>query len=378
LPISQFYKVSVSDHTPYYNVLAGAQDLGTLHGPSRTTNIEGIRNQDWYVPYGADGYGVAFDLFDDSVFYQMSQKGNLVRHHTASQENVSIRPQPAPGDDPERWNWDSPLEVSPHHPGRIYFGSQRVWQSDDRGNAWTPISNDLTSNVNRFTLPVDGRVRSTDALWDLGAMSGYASLTAISESPLTAGRLWTGSDDGLVHASKDSGKNWQAVTPPALPEGAFINDVEASQHNEGGAFVVADNHKTGDYRPMLFATDNDGKSWRDISGDLADGVIVWAIQQDHVEPGLLFLAAENGLYFTLDSGKHWKKLSAGVPTVPFRDLKLQRRDHDLVGASFGRGVYILDDYRPLRTMAADLRTGGDGIPGDTELLLGARDAWWYI
>ncbi|EED30452.1 glycosyl hydrolase, BNR repeat [gamma proteobacterium NOR5-3] len=378
LPISQFYKVAVSDHAPYYNVLAGAQDLGTLHGPARTTNIEGIRNQDWYVPYGADGYGVAFDLFDEDVFYQMSQKGNLIRHHSKSKENASIRPQPAPGDDPERWNWDSPIEVSPHEPGRIYFGSQRVWQSDDRGDAWSAISGDLTSDSNRFTLPVDGRIRSTDALWDLGAMSGYASLTAISESPLKAGRLWTGSDDGLVHGSADGGKSWKNISPPALPKGAFINDVEASQHNENGAFVAADNHKTGDYRPMLFATDNNGKSWRDISGDLPEDVIVWAVQQDHIEPGLLFIAAENGLYVTLDSGKHWKKLGAGVPTVPFRDLKLQRRDHDLVGASFGRGVYILDDYRPLRTLAANLREQGEALSGDSSALLAVRDAWWYI
>ncbi|WP_439106150.1 VPS10 domain-containing protein [Congregibacter sp.] len=378
LPISQFYKVSVSDHSPYYNVLLGAQDLGTLHGPARTTNVEGIRNQDWYVPYGADGYGVAFDLFDADVFYQMSQKGNLIRHHAPSKENASIRPQPAEGEAPERWNWDSPLEMSPHSPGRIYFGSQRVWRSDDRGNAWTAVSGDLTTDTNRFTLPVDGRVRSTDALWDLGAMSGYATLTAISESPLQAGYLWTGSDDGLVHSTTDGGASWSAVTPSGLPDGAFVNDIEASQHNDNGAFVVADNHKTGDYRPLIFATDNNGKSWRDISGDLPKDIIVWAIQQDHIEPGLLFLAAENGIYVTLDSGEHWRILSAGVPTVPFRDLKLQRRDNDLVGASFGRGVYILDDYRPLREMAANLRTVSEAVPGIEGTLFSVRDAWWYL
>ncbi|MFK7830239.1 MAG: glycosyl hydrolase [Congregibacter sp.] len=377
LPISQFYKVSVSKHSPYYNVLVGAQDLGTLHGPARTTNIEGVRNQDWYVPYGADGYGVAFDPFDADVFYQMSQKGNLIRHHAPSGENSSIRPQPAMGDGPERWNWDSPLEVSTHQPGRIYFGSQRVWQSDDRGNSWTAISEDLTSAANRFTLPVDERVRSVDALWDLGAMSGYASLTAISESPLQQGRLWTGSDDGRVHSSADAGKNWQDLTPPALPERAFINDIEASQHNANSVFVVADNHKTGDYRPLLFASDDGGKQWRDISGNLPDGVILWAIQQDHIEPGLLFLAAENGMYASLDSGKQWQRLSAGVPTIPFRDLKLQRRDDDLIGASFGRGVYVLDDYGPLRALAADLRTGGEGVAAASRLFP-VRDAWWYI
>jgi photosystem II stability/assembly factor-like uncharacterized protein len=379
LPVSQFYKVALSSRAPYYDVLAGAQDLGTLHGPARTMSVEGVRNQDWYVPYGADGYGVAFDPDDPDVFYQMSQNGNLVRHHRPSEENVYIRPQPAPGDPPERWNWDSPLEVSTHHVGRIYFGSQRLWRSDDRGSSWTAISGDLTTNTNRFELPVAGRVRSTDALFDLGAMSRYATLTAISESPLQAGRLWTGSDDGLVFTSSDGGRRWRRVSPPELPERAFINDVEASQHDADGAFVVADNHKTGDYRPLLFATDDGGERWRSITGDLPDGVIVWAIQQDHEEPGLLFLGAENGLYVSLNGGVNWQRLAAGVPTISFRDVKLQRRDDDVVGATFGRGIYVLDDYGPLREMAADLRQGGDGMPGDAAAtLFGVRDAWWYI
>jgi len=378
LPIAQFYKVAVSDHAPYANVLAGAQDLGTLHGPVRTLHAEGVRNQDWHVPYGADGYGVAFDREDPDLLYQMSQRGNLQRYHVPSGENVTIKPQPAPGDGPERWNWDSPLYLSTHDSGRIYFASQRVWRSDDRGDSWAPVSGDLTTGANRFELPVNGRVRSADALYDLGAMSGYASLTALAESPLEADRLWTGSDDGLVHTSADGGDSWSRVTPPSLPERAFINMIVASQHDADGAFVVADNHKTGDYRPLVFATDDGGRSWRDISGDLPDAVIAWSIAQDDVEAGLLFLAAENGVYVTLDGGSRWHRLEAGVPTISFRDLKLQRRDDDLVAASFGRGVYVLDDYGPLRDMAADLRSGGDGIPGDGAALFSVRDAWWYI
>jgi photosystem II stability/assembly factor-like uncharacterized protein len=379
LPISQFYKVAVSDHAPYYNVLGGAQDLGTLLGPVRTLHEEGVRNQEWLVPYGADGYGVAFDPFDPDLLYQMSQRGNLVRHHAPSGENVSIRPQPGAGDPPERWNWDSPVFTSTHQAGRIYFGSQRLWRSDDRGSSWKAISGDLTTGSNRFELPVGGRVRSTDALWDLNAMSRYAALTAVAESPRDAQRLWVGSDDGLVHTTGDGGASWQAVTPSALPERAFINAVIASEHDADGAFIVADNHKTGDYRPMLFATDNGGRSWRNISGDLPEGVIAWSLAQDDVEAGLLFLAAENGVYVSLDGGGHWHRFTAGVPTISFRDLKLQRRDDDLVAASFGRGFYVLDDYAPLRAMAADLRAGGDGIPGDaTAALFPARDAWWYL
>lgn len=374
LPISQFYKVAVSNHEPFYEVLAGAQDLGTLHGPSRTQTVEGVRNQDWNVPYGADGYGVAFDPFDKNLFYQMSQRGNLLRYHVPSGENVNIRPLPAAGDPPERWNWDSPLETSVHESGRIYFASQRVWRSDDRGDTWSAVSGDLTTKANRFELAVDGRVRSVDALWDLRAMSAYAALTGLAESPVDANTLWTGSDDGLVHVSQNGGEDWRVVTPP-LPKRAFVNSVEASSIDPDGAFVVADNHKTGDYRPLLFATSNGGKSWRDISGDLPGDVIVWAIQQDHVEADLLFLGAEDGVYVTLDGGSHWQRMSAGMPTVSFRDLKIQRRDNDLVAASFGRGIYVLDDYTALRELAASLR--GSKQTEDSALFP-VRDGWWYI
>nr|MDJ0940659.1 hypothetical protein [Woeseiaceae bacterium] len=375
LPIAQFYKVAASYHEPYYEVLAGAQDLGTLRGKSRTTNIEGVRNRDWDVPLGADGYGVAFDPWDDDIFYHMWQNGNVARFHNAAYENVYIKPQPGPNDPAERWNWDAPLEVSTTEEGRIYYGSQRVWRSDDRGDSWTAISGDLTTDTNRFTLPMAGRVRSVDSLLDLNAMSRYATLTGISESVIDSNRVWTGSDDGLVHTTADGGENWQRLSIRGLPERAFINDIEASQHSVDAAFVVADNHKTGDFKPYIFATDNGGRSWRSISGNLADDVIGWAIQQDAVEPGLLFLGAEDGLYVSLNGGERWDKLS-GAPIISFRDVKLQRRDLDVVGGTFGRGVYILDDYTPLRELAAATRENGSIENAST--LFGLRDAWWYI
>ncbi len=375
LPINQYYKVAASYHEPFYEVLGGAQDLGTIRGPARTTSIEGVRSRDWDVPLGADGYGVAYDPWDEDLLYHMWQNGNLARFHAASYENIMIKPQPGANDPAERWNWDAPLEVSTTQEGRIYYGSQRVWRSDDRGDSWTPISGDLTTNTNRFTLPVAGRVQSVDALWDLNAMSRYASLTGISESVVDSQRLWAGSDDGLVHTTTDGGENWQRLSIRGLPERAFINDIEASQHDPDAAFVVADNHKTGDFRPYLFATDNGGRSWRNISGNLADDVIVWAIQQDAVEPGLLFLGVEDGLYVSLNGGERWDKLS-GAPVIPFRDVKIQRRDLDVVGATFGRGFYVLDDYMPLRELAAVVRESGS--VANASMLFGVRDAWWYI
>ena len=372
LPVSQFYKLALDSAEPFYNVLGGAQDLGTLLGPTRTMNIEGVRNRDWYVPMGADGYGVAFDPDDPNILYLETQVGNLFRYDRRSEEALDIQPQPAPGDPPERFNWDAPILISPHAANRLYFGSQRLWRSEDRGNSWTAISDDLTRNQNRYELEMLGRVWSVDALYDNGAMSQYATLTAISESPVAEGVLYVGSDDGLIQVSEDGGQTWRRAGPlPAVPERSFINDVEASQHDADVVFAVVDAHKTGDFSPYVFESTDRGRTWRSITGDLPAGTIVWALQQDHEVPDLLFLAAEFGLYFSPNRGTNWFILGAGVPTIAFRDLKLQRRDEDLVGATFGRGFYVLDDYTPLREIASGA-LAGDGA------LFPVRDAWWYI
>jgi photosystem II stability/assembly factor-like uncharacterized protein len=372
LPISQFYKVALSTSEPFYEILGGAQDLGTLYGPVRTMNVEGVRNRDWYAPMGADGYHVAIDPDDPGTLYLETQVGNLYRYDRRSEEALQVQPQPALGDPPERWNWDSPIHISPHASDRLYFGSQRLWRSDDRGNSWTPVSGDLTGGRNRYEMEFMGRVWSVDALYDNGAMSQYATLTAISESPVREGVLYTGSDDGLIQVSEDGGESWRtAGRLPGVPEMSFINDVEASQHDGSTVFAVVDAHKTGDFSPYLFRSDDAGRSWRSISGDLPAGTIVWAIQQDHIDPNLLFIGTEFGLRFTPNGGVNWIELSGGVPTIAFRDLKLQRRDEDLVGATFGRGFYVLDDYSPLREMAAG------GLAGDGSAFP-VRDAWWYV
>ena len=372
LPVSQFYKLALDNAEPFYNILGGAQDLGTLHGPSRTMNVEGVRNRDWYAPLGADGYATTFDLTDPDIAYVQSQQGNLQRVSLRNHELINIRPLPAPGEPPERWNWDAPVIASPHAEGRIYYASQRVWRSDDRGNSWQAISGDLTRNDNRYELPMAGRVRSVDALYGNTAMSWYSTITTISESPVAEGVLYAGTDDGLMHASEDGGATWRQADPPAgLPERAFMNDVKASQHDRATLFVAADNHKEGDYSPYLFASSDHGRTWRSIAGDLPDGTIIWSVEQDHERPDLLFLGTEYGIYFTPNRGANWVMLGAGAPTISFRDLEIQRRDNDLVGATFGRGFYILDDYAPLREMA-------DGALAAGAVLFPVRDAWWYV
>ena len=358
LPVAQVYKLSLDNAAPFYNVLGGVQDQGTLLGPSRTRSAEGIRNPDWSVPLGADGYDCAFDPERPDLAYMQIQQGLLHRFDRRSRELLDIQPVPGPGDPPERWNWDAPIEVSPHDPARLWFGSQRLWRSDDRGDSWTPVSGDLTRNRNRYELEMMGRVWSVDALWDMDAMSQYATLTAISESPLaqdadeTGGLLYVGSDDGLIQVSEDGGETWRKVDAlPGVPPLAFVNDLEASRHDADTVFAVLDAHKEGLYRPFVFESRDRGRTWRSIAGDLPEYTLVWDLEQDHVNPDLLFVGTEDGLYVSWDRGARWHELSAGVPTIPFRDLEIQRRDDDLVGATFGRGFYVLDDYGPLREIA---------------------------
>jgi photosystem II stability/assembly factor-like uncharacterized protein len=368
LPISQFYKLSLDNSEPFYNIVVGAQDLGTLIGQSRNMNVEGVRNQDWYIPLGADGYDAAFDPEDPNIVYMEIQQGLLHRHNRKTNEVLNIQPQAAPNDPAERWNWDSPILVSSHDSKTLYFGSQRVWKSTNKGNSWTPVSGDLTANKSRYALKMIDRVESIDALYDNGAMSKYATLTSISESPVTAGLLYTGSDDGLIQVSEDDGQNWRRSTLPKVPVLSFINDIEASSHNANIVFAVADAHKLGDYSTYLFMSTDKGKAWRSIAGDLPTNTIVWVIKQDHKDENLLFIGTEYGIYFSVNKGVNWIKLGAGVPTIPFRDLELHPRDNDLVGATFGRGVYILDDYSPLREI-------GKTISSNT--LFPVRDTWWY-
>lgn len=372
LPISQFYKLGLDNSEPFYNIVGGAQDLGTLIGPSRTLNTEGVRNQDWYVPLGADGYESVFDPKDPNIVYMEIQQGLLHRLDRRSEEVLNIQPQAGPNDAPERWNWDSPVIISPHNNKRLYFGSQRLWKSDDQGNSWTAISKDLTTNTNRYELETIGRVWSTDALFDTGAMSKYATLTSISESPKVEGLLYTGSDDGLIQVSEDDGQNWRkAGALPKVPSRSFINDVEASNHDANTVFAIADAHKFGNFNPYLFMSTDRGRSWRSIVGDLPAGTIVWVVKQDHKDENLLFIGTEYGIYFSPNKGTNWIKLDAGVPTIAFRDIELHERDNDLVGATFGRGFYILDDYSSLRNISSAITTKAN-------TLFSVRDAWWYV
>jgi len=349
LPVTQFYKIALDNARPFYNVHGGTQDNGSQLGPSRTLNAHGIANADWTITFGADGYASAVDPTNSDIIYLEWQEGNLLRYDRKSHEAVYISPRPEPGEPPFRFNWDSPVMVSPHSPARIYYAGQYVFRSDDRGDSWTKISPDLTRDIFRLEQPIMGRTWSVDALWDHGAMSLFSTVTTLSESPLVEDLLYAGTDDGLIQVTEDGGKTWRRVDKlPGVPDAFFVNEIKASPVSRDTVFAAVDNHKTGDYKPYLLRSDDRGRNWTSIAGDLPDRTLVWALAQDHVNHDLIFAGTECGVFATLDGGRSWHKLGGGVPTISFRDLEIQERESDLVGGSFGRGIFILDDYSPLR------------------------------
>jgi len=374
LPVTQFYKLALDDSEPFYNVYGGTQDNNTQGGPTRTDNINGITNADWFITLFADGHQPAVEPGNPNIVYSEWQEGNLVRTDRSTGGIVYIQPQPEPGDPPERFNWDAPILISPHSPTRLYYGSQRVWRSDDRGDSWTPVSPDLTKDEDRMLLPLMGRQWSSTAPWDFQAMSAYNTLTSLAESPVEEGVLWAGTDDGLIQVSSDGGGSWRAIPVgdlPGVPDTAFVNNIVADLFDADTAYVALDNHKLGDFRPFLLKTTDRGKSWKNMAGDLPERHLVWRLVQDHVKADLFFAATEFGIFFTIDGGSKWIKLTGGVPTIPFRDLAIQRRESDLVGASFGRGFFVFDDYTPLRHVSEETLSG-------EAVLFPVRDALWYV
>ena len=354
LPLTQFYKVAVNNAEPFYHIFGGTQDNGSAGGPSATDEAAGITNRDWYKTLFADGHQSATDPVYNNIIYATTQEGRFHRIDLETGEQVFVQPQALEGDPHERYNWDTPILVSPHDPARIYIGSYRVWQSDNRGDSWSPISGDLTRNENRIELPIMGRKQSWDNAWDVKAMSQYNTITSLSESPVQEGIIWAGTDDGFIQVTSNGGESWKSipVTKLGLPERSFVNDIKADLFDSNTVYVSLDNHKEGDLSPYLFKSSDLGESWESISNNIPDNTLVWRFVQDHVKKDLFFLATEFGIYTSLNGGNSWQKLG-GTPNISFRDIVIQERENDLVGASFGRGFFVLDDYSALREMTEE-------------------------
>jgi len=349
LPVTQFYKIAVDNSEPFYYIYGGTQDNATLGGPTRTTSPMGITNEDWFITVFGDGFQTRVDPEDPNIVYSEWQYGGLVRHDRRSGEIVDIKPQERPGDEPYKWNWDAPLIISPHSHTRLYFAASRLFRSDDRGNSWSVISEDLSRGINRDELEIMGKVWNADAVAKSASTSIYGNAVALTESPLIEGLIYVGTDDGLIHVTEDNGQTWRVIEEvPGVPEMTYVSRLDAGLHDADTVYAAFSNHKNGDFKPYAAKSTDRGQTWTSIAGDLPERGMVWALAEDHVKPGLLFAGTEFGVFFTLDDGAKWIQLKGGMPTVAVRDLAIQQRENDLAVGTFGRGFYILDDYTPLR------------------------------
>jgi photosystem II stability/assembly factor-like uncharacterized protein len=366
LPLAQFYHVAVDDAHPYH-VLGGLQDNGSWRGLAETFASGGLRNFHWQEVAFGDGFDTVPDPEIVNGGYAMSQGGNLSRWNLDTSEQRTIRPNPPTADADLRFNWSAGFAIDPFEPATIYYGSQYLHKSEDRGLSWTVISDDLTTNN-----PDWQSFRESGGITlDVTAAENYTTIVAVAPSPLEPGVIWVGTDDGRVQLTRDGGESWTSLEQRirGVPDNTWVPMIYPSPHDAGTAFMVFDNHRRGDFKPYVYRTRDFGRRWESLADDAVQGYAL-SVLQDPVTPELLWLGTEFGLFVSVDSGDSWSRFSAGLPTTSVMDLAFQARENDLVLGTHGRGIYIIDDVSPLRKLSASVL--------DQRLtLLGATDGQQY-
>ncbi|MBL6655910.1 MAG: hypothetical protein ISP67_02300 [Flavobacteriaceae bacterium] len=350
LPVGQFYHISADNEYPY-NVYGGMQDNGSWRGPAYVWKAQSIRNSYWQEIAFGDGFDVVPDRDDSRYGYAMSQQGNVLRYDWMTGNNYGVRPTPEDPNTKLRFNWNAAIGQDPFDNSTVYFGSQFVHKSDDKGTTWKIISPDLTTND-----PEKQKQSESGGLtMDATGAENHCTILVIEPSEVEPNMLWVGTDDGRVHFTRDGGMNWDDVSKnlKGLPEGSWIAQIKASKNNPGEALLVANNYRRFDYTPYVYRTKNYGKSWSRIVDE--DDVQSYALSiiEDSQNPNLIFLGTDDGLYLSLNAGENWQKYTNGFPTVSTKDLAIHPREQDLLIGTFGRALWVMDDIRPLRAIAAD-------------------------
>ncbi|MDD8017327.1 MAG: hypothetical protein PHP42_03020 [Bacteroidota bacterium] len=340
----EFYRIAVDTSTPY-RIAGGLQDNLNWVGPSQTYSKEGIVNYDWTNIEGGDGFYCVFDSEDKNILYAESQEGYVHRFNLSNREVKGLRPQPTEGQTGFRFHWNSPLIPSTHTKGIMYLGGNRVFKFWDKGEKWSAISPDLSTQDSKKILTTGSGAEN------------FGVVYALAESPIKAGLLWAGTDDGKLWITENEGGIWNDLTEnlPKSIKGQWISRIEPSHFDAKVAYLAVDGHRTGNYSPLLLRTSDGGKSWTNISGNLPANGPVKVVREDLVNPELLFVGTEFGLFTSLDKGEHWIKVGE-LPTVAVDDIVIHPRERDLVIATHGRSLFILDDIRPLEELVDSVQT----------------------
>ncbi len=350
LPVSQFYHVSYDMQTPY-NVYGGLQDNGSWYGPAKKYGAS-ILNKDWKNVGIGDGFYVCRHQKDADIVYYTWQGGRLVRYNERTHESKDIQPLPTQKGEPEyRFNWNAAFAQSPTDPETIYMGAQFLFKSSNRGDTWEKISPDLTTNDPQK----QQQEKSGGLTIDNTTAENHCTLVTISQSPLEQDLIWVGTDDGNLQVTRSGGKTWTNLVNniPNLPKNTWCSSVEASHHQPGTAYATFDGHRSGDMKPYVYKTEDFGSTWVSLSAEAIEGYC-HVIREDLVNPDLLFLGTEFGLFVTIERGQQWVHLNEALPRVPVMDMTIHPREHDLIMATHGLGIQIIDDITPLRALTAEV------------------------